>query len=130
MSGKKEYWLEMSDDDVITAKAMLTAKRFLWVGFTCHLAVEKALKAVIAYNIDEIPPKIHDLPKLANLGGIFTELSEQQKGLLRRLMPLHIEARYPEYKEKIASALTKEYCEQILNETEEFICWIKQKLEK
>ena len=130
MSGKKEYWLEMSDDDIITAKAMLNAKRFLWVGFTCHLAVEKALKAVITYNSDEIPPKIHDLPKLANLSGIFTELSEQQKDLLRRLMPLHIEARYPEYKEKIASALTKEYCEQILDEVEAFICWIKQKLEK
>jgi hypothetical protein len=47
-----------------------------------------------------------------------------------KLTPLHIEARYPEYKKKIADALSELYCKQLLTETEEFICWIKQLLEK
>ena len=45
-------------------------------------------------------------------------------------MPLQIEARYPEYKEKISSFLTEKYCIKLLNDTEEFLCWIKKKLER
>jgi len=29
MNGKTDYWLELCDDDLITAKAMLDAGRFL-----------------------------------------------------------------------------------------------------
>ena len=130
MNNKTIYWLEMCDDDLITAKAMLDAKRLLWTGFVCHLVAEKALKAVITEKTDEMPPRIHDLRRLAVLGDVFDSLSDEQKGLLKKLMPLHIEGRYPEYKEKIAATLTTEYCENILTETEAFVCWIKQLLGK
>ena len=43
---------------------------------------------------------------------------------------LKIEGRYPEYKERISALLTKQYCEQLLVETEGFVCWIKKQLEK
>ena len=108
----------------------MEAKRFLWTGFICHLIAEKALKAVIADKTEEIPPKIHDLPKLAITGGIFSDLSEEQKNLLRKLMPLHIEARYPEYIKNVENKLTKEHCLQIIEEVEEFLSWIKARLGK
>jgi hypothetical protein len=62
-----EYWIDLADYDIETAKAMLKSKRFLYVGLMCHQAIEKALKAIIVRDcqIDEIPPKIHDLSKLA-----------------------------------------------------------------
>ena len=66
---------------------------------------------------------------MASLSGIFGELNDEQLDLLDKLNPLQIEARYPEYKSKIAASLTKKYCEELLKETEEFLCWIKQKLE-
>jgi HEPN domain-containing protein len=100
------------------------------MGFFCHLIVEKALKAVIAHKTDEIPPRLHDLDRLAVLGGISEDLSEEQWMLLNKLTPLQIEARYPEYKERIQSALTPAVCGQLLKQTEEFLCWIKQQLEK
>ena len=50
--------------------------------------------------------------------------------LLNKLTPLQIEARYPEYKEKIAALLTENYCNKLLEETEGFLCWIKEKLGK
>jgi len=128
MFDKVNYWLEMCDDDLITTKAMLDAGRLLWAGFICHLVAEKALKAVIANKTNETPPKIHNLRKLAEMGGIFGDLSEAQRGLLKKLMPLHIEARYPEYKQKIKETLTTEYCGDIFAETEAFLCWIKQRL--
>jgi len=130
MNAKTEYWLELCDDDLLTAKALFQSKRHLHMGFFCHLIVEKALKAVIAHNTGEIPPRLHDLDRLAVLGGINEDLSEEQWMLLNKLTPLQIEARYPEYKERIQSALTPAVCEQLLKQTEEFLCWIKQRLEK
>ena len=130
MLDKTEYWLGLCDDDMKAAKAMLETKNYLWMGFICHLVAEKAIKAVIASVTSELPPKIHDLKTLAKRGNITDDLSEFQIDLLERLNPLQIEARYPEYKEKIAATLNQSNCAKLLSETEEFVCWIKQKLDK
>ena len=130
MNAKTEYWLELCDDDLLTAKALFQSQRYLHMGFFCHLIAEKALKAVIAHKTDEIPPRIHDLVKLASMGSVFDIMSDEQKQLLHTLMPLQIEARYPEYKKRIAASLSTIHCEQLLSATEEFLCWIKQQLEK
>jgi len=127
---KVEYWLGLCDDDIEAARVMLQAKKFLWTGFICHLITEKALKAVVASVTEAVPPKTHDLPKLAHIAGISGDLSPRQKSLLNKLVPLQIEARYPEHKEKIAKSLTKNYCIGLLEETEEFLCWIKNRLGK
>ena len=128
MLDKVEYWLELCDDDVKAATAMLKSKNFLWTGFICHLIAEKALKAAIANVTNEVPPKTHDLPRLAGKTNFGDDISEEHMILLSELMPLQIEARYPEYKEKIAALLTENYCSKLLNDTEEFLCWIKMKL--
>jgi len=109
---------------------MLKTKNFLWTGFICHLIAEKALKAAFASIANEVPPKTHDLPKLASLAKIHDDMPENYRALLNKLTPLQIEARYPEYKEKIAAILTESYCDKLLEETEGFVCWIKEKLEK
>ena len=94
------------------------------------MVAEKALKAVIASVTSDIPPYIHDLARLAERGGIFDDLSKQQHKLLKDLSPLQIEARYPEYKERVARKLTPEVTQHLVQETEDFLCWIKKKLEK
>lgn len=127
---KSDYWLELCDDDLQTAKWLLEGKRLLHSGYFCHQVIEKAFKAVIAYNTKEIPPKLHDLPKLANKGDIWNDLTDNHKWLLKNLIPLQIEARYPEYKEKIAQMLSAEYMQSIVEQTEELLCWIKEKLRK
>ena len=130
MLDKVEYWLGLCDEDLEVAKLLFAGEKYLQMGFFCHLMIEKAIKAVIAQNTNEIPPKIHDLIKLANKAEIYNELSEEQCVLLGRLIPLQIEARYPEYKERIASRLNNETCERLLKETGDLLCWIKQKLGK
>jgi HEPN domain-containing protein len=125
-----DYWIELCDDDIPVAKDMLKCKNYLWMGFICHLIAEKALKAVVADVTSEAPPKDHRLIKLAALALIEDDLSEKQITLLAKLQPLQIEARYPSYKERIAATLTLDYCKELLAETEEFLCWIKSKLEK
>jgi HEPN domain-containing protein len=130
MGKQKEDWLDLCDDNLLTAKALFESKRYLHMGFFCHQIAEKALKAVVAQRTGELPPRIHDLDRLAVLGEIHDNFSEEQLVLLKRLEPLQIEARYPEYKKKIMLTLTPAICMQLLKETEEFLCWIKQQLEK
>ena len=38
---KTDYWINLAKYDIATAKAMLQTKRKLYVGFMCHMAVEK-----------------------------------------------------------------------------------------
>ena len=130
MIDKAEYWLELADEDMSVAKVLLDTKKYLYSGFFCHLIAEKAIKAIVANITSEVPPKTHDLIRLAERGGIHDDLTESQLNLLETLNPLNIEARYPEHKERIAKMLTPEKTADILNETEKFLCWIKQKLEK
>jgi len=130
MLDKVEYWLDLADEDVLAAKILLDGKRYLHAGFFCHLITEKAIKAVIASKTDEVPPKIHDLKALAKFSGISEDLTEEQFVLLETLNPFQIEARYPEYKSRIAAMLSFEKCERIFNDTEALLCWIKQRLGK
>jgi HEPN domain-containing protein len=62
------------------------------------------------------------------MGNILDSFSEKQLAFLVELDPFNIKARYPDYKAKIEETLTVEKCERILAETEEFLCWIKQRL--
>lgn len=124
---KSEYWFELVEYDIETARAMLKTKRYLYVGFMCHQSVEKALKAVIS-NKDETPPKTHNLAKLAQTGNIYDSMNDEQQDFLDELDPLNIAARYPEKKSKLSEMLNEKVCEKILNDTEEFITWIKEQL--
>jgi len=99
------------------------------MGFFCPLVAEKALKAVVSETSDKVPLRTHDLHRLASLSGVFDELNDEHLDLLDKLNPLQIEARYPGYKSKIATSMNKKYCTELLKETEEFLCWTRQKLE-
>lgn len=40
-------WLEQSTYDLKTAESLYRARRYIYAIFMCHLAVEKALKALV-----------------------------------------------------------------------------------
>jgi HEPN domain-containing protein len=113
-----------------TAKVMLKGGRYLYVGFMCHQAIEKALKAIIARDCveGEFPPKTHHLLKLAERAGLFAKMPSEQHMLIKELNPMNIEARYPEYRERIASELSAKICDGLISETEKLLCWIKTQL--
>lgn len=47
MKKETENWLAMVEYDLITARHMLGTGRYVYVIFMCHLAMEKALKAIV-----------------------------------------------------------------------------------
>ena len=128
MEERVQYWIEMSDYDLETAEAMLVTRRYLYVGFMCHQTIEKILKARWSNRLEEVPLKIHSLSRLAEKTELDREFSNEQLELIDRLEPLNIEARYPSYKERLMKSLTKEYCEQLLEQTKELQQWIRTRL--
>jgi HEPN domain-containing protein len=69
MKNNIEYWIELFDYDIETAKAMFNTKRYLYVGFMCHQTIEKIFKAYYMKLKNENPPYTHKLSYLANTGG-------------------------------------------------------------
>ena len=130
MVNKVKYWLNLADENLISARWLLKGSRHLDMAFFCHQVMEKALKATVASIAEISPPKIHDLKKLAKQGNIFDRFSDKQLDFLIELDPFNIEARYPDYKENVAKTLTAERCSKILEKTEDLLCWIKSELEK
>lgn len=124
-----EYWKELALYDIVTAEAMLKTKRYLYVGFMCHQAIEKILKAYfLAHCPEEQLPYIHALDRLADKSGILEEMSPDQEKLIARLGPLNIESRYPSSREKLLKGFTEAACTSILSETKELLEWIISKL--
>lgn len=125
---KIEYWIGISEYDLETAQALLDTKRFLYVGFMCHQAIEKILKAAYIKSNKSIPPYSHSLIDISSKADIFNNLSSDQKDLLDLLQPLNIQARYPTYKEMLLKSLSYDKCKDILYKTKELHKWIKMKL--
>ena len=128
MNERANYWLELSDYDIITAQAMLETQRLLYVGFMCHQAIEKILKAYCSEKINEQPPYTHNLTRLAEISGISQLPSPGQFELIDTLEPLNIEARYPSNKERLLKSLTKSRCDELITQTKQLQKWIKMKL--
>jgi len=121
-------WLEISDYDYDTAKAMFDAGRFVYVAFMCQQAVEKALKAVITGKTGEYPPKIHKLEYLAAIADIKNDLTNDQQILINELSFYYLNNRYPDFKKEISKRINQRNASELLIKTGEFLKWIKEKL--
>ena len=125
---KVTYWVELSDYDLETAEGMMQIRKYLYVGFMCHQAIEKIFKAYYSKLTKEAPPYVHKLIYLSKRGGFFDLLNEEQINFILEVEPLNIEARYPEYKERLAKRLTPFYCEYLIKQTKALQQWIKEHL--
>jgi HEPN domain-containing protein len=125
---KVQYWIELSDEDLKTAIVMLEGERYLYVAFMCHQVIEKALKAYYSKQEKDTPPFTHDLRLLAQKSGLWTLFTEEQQLFIRKLGPLNIRTRYPDYKRELTKELTQPVCEAILEQTKSLQQWIKEKI--
>ena len=125
---KIEYWLDLARYDLVSAKAMLETKRFLYVGFLCHQTVEKCLKGYFWHIQRKEPPFTHNLLILSEKSKLDKRAGDKYSELFNELMPLNIQARYPEDKTLLLKALDEKKCREILKKTKEFMTWIEKLL--
>lgn len=130
IENKIDYWIDIAGYDLDTAGAMLKTGRYLYVGFMCHQVAEKSLKAYYWHSVHSEPPYTHNLLLLAEQSNLGQYLNEEMRRLINRLMPLNIQARYPQDREELLKVLTEDVCNGLVRETEELFEWIKQLLKK
>ncbi|GHT42146.1 DNA-binding protein [Bacteroidia bacterium] len=125
---KIQYWLNLSDNDLKVAGAMLQGRFYLYVAFMCHQSIEKIFKGVYIKLKNEDPPYTHDLSHIAVNGNFWDCLSETQQDFIEQLGPLNIRTRYPDYKQELAKQLSQERCKEILEQTTNLQQWTKKTL--
>ncbi len=119
-----EQWMDQADYDLETARAMLSSERYLYVLFCCQQALEKALKAVISMKgPDKFPPKIHQLPRLAEMAGL--PFSENQMDFMGEATTFYIQTRYPDQIRKLSLSVTRQEAQEVLKETVTLLKWIQ-----
>lgn len=91
------YWLETSNRDYKTMLNLYKSRDYHWSLFIGHLVIEKLLKAIYVKYIDDNPPRIHDLLRLAEKAQI--QINEEQKDVLDLITSFNITARYPDYEQ-------------------------------
>lgn len=116
-------WFRQAKYDYETALAMFESERYLYAIFMSHLAIEKGLKGIFVRDLKQSAPKSHDLIFL--LSKITIDLKTEQKTFLEDINDLSVPTRYPTDLRKSLKQFTKKNTHHFLNNTKEFLQWLK-----
>ena len=119
-------WLDLVDEDLSVAQDLFKTKHWLYTAFMCHQVVEKMLKAYWVATRDDDPPYIHDHKRLAEGCGLYEKLTNEQRVFLTVIREMNIEARYREYKSRLAATLNEQNTRDLLQQTIQMQQWIRQ----
>jgi HEPN domain-containing protein len=126
MAKGPEEWFQQAQYDLRTAEAMFEAKKFIYVVFMCHLAIEKALKGLYLKRLNCMPPKVHNLLYL--IEKVSLTLPEPLFGTVFDLNRASIPTRYPEDLQQMKKDLRKQKTEKLLFKSKEVLKWLKKEL--
>ncbi len=122
-----KYWIDSADHDNNVAGNLYNSGNYDWCLFISHLVLEKTLKAFFVYvNNNRIPPKIHNLVKLAEMSSL--ELSDEYLSFLDDMNEFNIEVRYPEYKNEFYKLCTREFSEKYFTKMKEVKKWLESQI--
>ena len=127
MGETEQGWVDQAQYDLDTARAMLASSRYLYVLFCCQQAVEKTLKAVIIRRTGEMPPRVHNLLRLAEIAQV--QADQVQVRLLGELSAYYIQSRYPEEIKAAGATIARAVADEALKKTEQIIPWILSMIE-
>jgi HEPN domain-containing protein len=120
-------WVERVDYDVETAEAMHNAGRYVYSVFMCQQAIEKCLKALIAYSEGEILP-VHNLRRLAEMANVVADLSEEQLVKLDFFSQYYINARYKEDIAELSKGITQDVSRSLIDFSKDTIRWLSRRM--
>lgn len=117
-----EYWVKSAAHDMEVAETLFQNRKHDWCLFVGHLVIEKVLKAFYVRDKQEIPPRIHNLVRLAENTKL--SLSEEQMVFLANLNDFNIETRYPDFKFSFYQTCTREFTEEQFSIIKELYQWL------
>lgn len=116
------YWIDTANRDYQTMLNLYESKDYHWSLFIGHLVIEKLLKSIYVKNIDDNPPRTHDLLRLAERAQL--EVTEEQKDTLDLLTTFNINARYPDYKQSFYKKCNHEFTTTNIEKIKELRTWL------
>lgn len=118
-----DYWKTSSDEDFAAAESLLEKGHLRHCLFFAHLAVEKMLKAYVTRQTNDIPPRIHNLIRLAEIAKL--KLDSERVEFLREFGIYQLEGRYPDFEQvPVDSGLAREE----ISRAKEMLIWLKTQL--
>ena len=90
-----DYWRSGSEEDIAAAETLMESGHLRHGLFFAHLAIEKILKAHVTRKTGAVPPRIHNLVRLAELAGL--ALDSQRVTFLRDFAGYQLTGRYPDF---------------------------------
>jgi HEPN domain-containing protein len=131
------HWEEYAQYDLDTANVMFDTGRYLYSVFMCQQAIEKIVKGIYVLYTGEEPVKTHNIALIFNnlcdhhdfrrlvTDEDFDRRRDEYTPIFVRLLAFYISARYPAYKERLTSMLTKTETEEIIIKTKEAFSWVQ-----
>jgi len=117
-------WLAQVDYDIATAEQMLHVSRYIYVIFMSNMALEKALKALVTEETQQLPPRTHNLIDLAQRARVV--LSQEQQDFLGKINNTSVVVRYPDDLSAMVSQYPEAIARDYLERTKELITWLRQ----
>jgi HEPN domain-containing protein len=122
-----KYWLNSAAHDLDTAEHLFKSGKYDWCLFIGHLVLEKTLKALFVFkNDNKVPPKIHNLVRLAKLSKI--GLTQEQEIFLGDVNDFNLQTRYPDYKQQFYKKCTKSFTDEYFIKIKEQHKWLKSQI--
>ena len=123
---KYEYWLDIAQYDLETAKTMLSGGRWLYVVFMCQQAIEKLVKGLYTLYIDDNIPRIHNIKTIIERfeDKLPAAIPEKKNRLFEDLSAYYLNNRYPDYMSKLSSQISEVEAAEILTLTKEAFTWL------
>jgi HEPN domain-containing protein len=119
------FWLESAREDWSASRSLLDKGHIRHGLFFVHLAVEKTIKAAVVGRTGGVPPKSHDLLRLATLANLDPEGT--RRSALARVNQYCVEGRYPD---NWGSAPSDEEAAEVVLLAEGLLEWLKQASER
>ena len=125
MNARKQidYWRTSADEDFAAAQSLLEKGHLRHCLFFAHLAIEKMLKAHVTRRTSDIPPRIHNLVRLAEIAEL--KLDSDKAESLREFGVYQLEGRYPD-SEQIT--LDLQIAKREISKAKEVLEWLKRQL--
>jgi HEPN domain-containing protein len=124
MAAMVRYWLRSARDDLRAGTTLFRGGHYRWAVFGCHLAIEKALKAVLQHQLGALPPRVHDLRALLAQTGLLPPA--RLRRFVDQMAGASVPTRYPGPLSTGRLGLRKSWVERALSRSEQVIAWCRQ----
>lgn len=123
VAGHVRCWRTSALEDLAAAPNLAAGRHFWHALFFAHLAIEKALKAYVTRATGSVPPRTHNLERLAELARL--AIPAERAEWLRTFSVYQLQGQYPDTAQV---PIDEPAAAAELRAAEEFVSWLTQEL--